>query len=273
MYIGSSLNIRRRITTHKNLLSKEKHHSYKLQRAYNKYGIDNFTFEILEEVFFTDSYSKELRIEYIECLEEFYINKYNSCKRGYNILDKTGTVKNTFTRESIKRGIETRRKNGSYARSIETRRKVSEALKNNKVFQDKLKENALKRRHLIYQYDLDGNFIKEWLSAQEASDSLKISISLIRKNICGKNKRCKQYIFTKTNKEKVKSYSEERENFPKPKSKYIKMYDSATQELLHIYDNAKCCADDLCLKYNTLMGYISRPPKYIKYRLEYGEKH
>ena len=47
-YIGSSINLHNRKSRHFKDLSKNKHHSIILQRAVNKYGIDNFTFEIIE---------------------------------------------------------------------------------------------------------------------------------------------------------------------------------------------------------------------------------
>lgn len=47
-YIGSSCNIRKRIGVHLRELKKGKHHSKILQRAYDKYTIDNFIFYIIE---------------------------------------------------------------------------------------------------------------------------------------------------------------------------------------------------------------------------------
>jgi group I intron endonuclease len=48
-YIGSTRNsFRVRIKKHRNDLENNKHHSPKLQRAYNKYGADNFEVTILE---------------------------------------------------------------------------------------------------------------------------------------------------------------------------------------------------------------------------------
>jgi group I intron endonuclease len=46
-YIGSASNFSKRWRNHKCLLSNNKHHSIHLQRAWNKYGQQNFKFEIL----------------------------------------------------------------------------------------------------------------------------------------------------------------------------------------------------------------------------------
>lgn len=50
VYIGSSKDIYRRWSDHKSSLKRNAHHSYKLQRAWNKYGADNFTFDIIQIV-------------------------------------------------------------------------------------------------------------------------------------------------------------------------------------------------------------------------------
>ena len=47
-YIGSSCDIKNRIRKHFELLKRNKHHSVYLQNAYNKYGRNSFTYEILE---------------------------------------------------------------------------------------------------------------------------------------------------------------------------------------------------------------------------------
>lgn len=49
-YIGSSKNIKKRISTHKTQLRKQAHPNIILQRAWNKYGESGFVFEIVEEV-------------------------------------------------------------------------------------------------------------------------------------------------------------------------------------------------------------------------------
>jgi group I intron endonuclease len=48
IYVGSSSNLRKRILTHINKLRKNIHDNAHLQKAYNKYGEENFVFEIVE---------------------------------------------------------------------------------------------------------------------------------------------------------------------------------------------------------------------------------
>jgi hypothetical protein len=79
VYIGGTLNLRERIINHVSELKHHKHHSIHLQRAFDKYGIDAFYFEILE---ICDSNWK-----IIGEIEQKYINSHIKTfhKTTYNI--------------------------------------------------------------------------------------------------------------------------------------------------------------------------------------------
>lgn len=76
-YIGQSKNISKRWKNHKNSAynPNEKSYNYPLYRAFRKYGLENFSFEILEECSIKDLNQKE----------KYYINKFNSFFNGYNL--------------------------------------------------------------------------------------------------------------------------------------------------------------------------------------------
>ena len=81
VYIGQSNNIQQRWYEHKNLFKKKdrKEYNYPLYKAMRKYGIKNFSFEILEEC----------EIEKLNMYERRYIFIYNSYTKfnksnGYN---------------------------------------------------------------------------------------------------------------------------------------------------------------------------------------------
>lgn len=75
-YIGQSVNINERFTSHKWYLKNNRHVNIKLQRAWNKYGEDNFKFEIIEEC------NKEV----INEREIYFIKHFNACSsKGYNL--------------------------------------------------------------------------------------------------------------------------------------------------------------------------------------------
>ena len=75
-YIGQSKNYKSRIKGHIYQLNKNKHDNPHLQYAWNKYGADNFKFELIDK---GENYNE---------LEKHYIQKYNSdnANYGYNIL-------------------------------------------------------------------------------------------------------------------------------------------------------------------------------------------
>lgn len=92
-YIGSSCNLKQRKNTHFRSLRKGTHHSIILQRAVNKYGIDNFIFEIIENC------KKEKLIE----KEQYYFDLLYPL---YNIAKKAGStigIKNTDEQKNKKR--------------------------------------------------------------------------------------------------------------------------------------------------------------------------
>lgn len=79
VYIGSSKNIRHRWAVHLHELKNNKHHSIRLQRSFNKYGVDSFEFVVIEYC----------ELDKLLQLEVDYINEYNSClpENGYNMVE------------------------------------------------------------------------------------------------------------------------------------------------------------------------------------------
>lgn len=83
-YIGkTSWNINKRFGKHISSLKYNKHYSKNLQEDFNKYGMDNFEFFILDEFTFTD---KKLLNEVLLDMEKFYINLWDTENdmKGYN---------------------------------------------------------------------------------------------------------------------------------------------------------------------------------------------
>ena len=75
-YVGSAKNIKRRFAEHKRDLNGQKHHNIVLQRSWNKYGEQSFSFDMIEEC------DEERRIE----REQWYLdnekNLYNIAKEA-----------------------------------------------------------------------------------------------------------------------------------------------------------------------------------------------
>lgn len=73
-YIGSSKDLKMRKRVHFALLRDKKHSNPHLQRAYDKYGVENFSFEILEIG----------EIDDLKVLEKEWLIYFDSYKNGYN---------------------------------------------------------------------------------------------------------------------------------------------------------------------------------------------
>jgi group I intron endonuclease len=112
VYIGSTLKTKgthkkdvgfnARWKRHLSLLSKNKHHSIKLQNAYKKHGIQNMFFEIIETLDGEDCLLKE----------QFWIDKYDSYKNGYNCCPAAGSrLGSVWKAESKKKVCKTKKQN------------------------------------------------------------------------------------------------------------------------------------------------------------------
>jgi group I intron endonuclease len=82
VYIGQSINLKHRLNEHKSNLLRGVHNNKHLQKAFNKYGKEEFTFDILE-ILSKENYNKTK----LDLLEIEYIAKFesNNRRKGFNI--------------------------------------------------------------------------------------------------------------------------------------------------------------------------------------------
>lgn len=118
VYIGQSINIYARWKDHVHSLNRNDSRCILLQRAWNKYGEENFSFEILELC--PENMLDEVEIKYIEL--------YDSCNNGYNI--ESGGNANKHLSEETKQKL--RESHLGKTMSDETKKKMSESRKGNK---------------------------------------------------------------------------------------------------------------------------------------------
>ena len=111
-YVGGTINFSQRKSSHLNKLNKNKHHSRKMQRAWDKYGKDSFEFIVLEKVKDVDKLT-DTEQKWIDSLDSYH-NGYNgqSLAGWYPIAEKNGM----YGKESPNKGkkSKTRRKIVSY---------------------------------------------------------------------------------------------------------------------------------------------------------------
>lgn len=91
-YIGQSINVEKRINRHKHDLINNTHVNRHLQRAWNRYSEDNFSFKVLELCSKEELDEKEIE----------YIKKYDTFKNGYN-MDTGGTNGRVISDETRKK--------------------------------------------------------------------------------------------------------------------------------------------------------------------------
>lgn len=90
IYIGSASNISKRISNHKKYLRLNSHSNSHLQRAWNKYKEKNFEFLIIE-------ITNNLLLK-----EQYWIDEFDSFKKGYNLVPKAGSSRGRFISEDEK---------------------------------------------------------------------------------------------------------------------------------------------------------------------------
>ena len=85
-YIGSSIGIQTRWWNHLVDLRQNKHENSHLQNSFNKYGEENFCFQIIEELYFEEK-DKIKMVSYVRALEQIYLDYYKSYNPqiGYNL--------------------------------------------------------------------------------------------------------------------------------------------------------------------------------------------
>lgn len=205
IYIGYTKNFYARKHSHFSALNHNRHYNYFLQKSYNKYGKDNFIFEVLVEC---DT------IEILPSIENYWCNILNThnMKYGYNIAFTNPTGYNQYSKESrlkLSKAL-TGRKHTELSKqrmsesakgrifSEETLDKISKSMKgkntgkrgkrDSKIIEQTKNTWILKYQNgyknllqkPVLQYDLEGNFIKEWESSGIAAKTLNINKKAIQ---------------------------------------------------------------------------------------------
>lgn len=163
IYIGSAVDFKRRISVHRHHLLKKTHHNILLQNHVNKYGIESICFDVLE---FDCANLIPMEQHYIDLLNPFFnirriahnmtgTKRTPEQKAKMSLIQKEN-VKSNFnflSNETREKGLKTRRENGPYIRTQETRDKISKSTKGIKKMSDESKEKiriaSTGRRHTL----------------------------------------------------------------------------------------------------------------------------
>ena len=187
-YIGQSQNLYKRFLDYK-----KGRFSPHLKKSVEKYGIDNFRVEVIEQ---------NILFENLNEKEQFWIDYYESFKeeKGYNICKIAGTTRGLKKSEKEKEEMSKRAKNRigdknpfyNKKHTEETKRKIGLKNSDKKLSEEHInkfcKKGAESCKKKVIQLTLDDNYIKTWDSIIEASISLHIPAPSISKVVHNKRK-------------------------------------------------------------------------------------
>jgi group I intron endonuclease len=95
VYVGSAVSIPHRWREHKRSLNRNRHHSQKLQRAWNKYGAEAFSFSVIEEVDASEN---------LLAREQHWLDATDAARTGFNMTPTAGSLLgHRFSDETKKR--------------------------------------------------------------------------------------------------------------------------------------------------------------------------
>ena len=174
-YIGQTTNeVNRRRTW---FCMKRRYAGYTIEKARQKYGPENFKYEVLfKQVFSTF----EEAMEMLDKMEVYYIGLYDTLNNGYN-----NTVGGLFPEKGIQTKLGDRLVNKEAAIHRADKRRYHEHHTREEINQLR-KETNRKRGYWqkIFQFDLEGNFLHEFSSAGEAVEWLKKGSTMNIKRAC-----------------------------------------------------------------------------------------
>lgn len=192
-YIGSSVNLYRRISQHKTHLLQGTHFSKHLQNHVNKYGISCIEVKIIFEP------DISIAKEDLRKIEQIYLDAYWG-RNCFNTSKEVDNVKEYSTKKKCKNGIKNAWKNdfermmkSIYPNTIKARaalkekhkgyypwligRIQSEEERHKRSIITKSKGRNTHVMKKIYQYSLEGNFIKEFDCITDAARTFGKKIS------------------------------------------------------------------------------------------------
>ncbi len=187
-YVGQSDNLERRFRHHKNELRGNRHHNQHMQRAWNKYGEENFSFDVVEKCF----------LDELDVREVYWISKLDSLKTGYNQNEGGGSNRGWIPSEETRQKMRENHadmsgeNNPMYGKSSYDL--MSDETKKNKIEtlrKRMLESNPFKgRQHTAETKQIQSKIRKDWLekngNPMTGTKKSPEEIELMRKRMLGK---------------------------------------------------------------------------------------
>lgn len=246
--------------------SATKRHSA-IHNAMLKYGIENFHVELIEDC----------PIEQMDEREMYWIEQYDSFRNGYNrtvggekgvLIDEDEIIALWNDGYSVK---------DIHLKTNHDKHIIKEILLERGITRDELKDRrntvaGMKRRLPVYQYDRDGNFIREFTSIFDAADAYGTSHWNIRNSVFGNHKTACGYQWSTQKHDNIGAAR--KQSFPGGRKAvyiysadgdYIRSYSSMKEAAHAIGRNCPVCIRNACRGvYPLYKGYQWRFEKHDK---------
>lgn len=146
LYVGFSLDILYRFKNHKYKLRRGIHHSCSLQNAWNKYGEENFDFEVLEEC----------EERFLASQEHYWVNMLRcySTENGYN-------EKPTDPNGRLRMSEQAKQKLSALKKGVKLSQETKDRMKNASMVRDKPSQ-ATRDKQSYAAKNRIRNFIEVW---------------------------------------------------------------------------------------------------------------
>ena len=210
-YIGQSTNIQIRWNQHLKTFKNNEYPHLKIYQAFKNYGIENFSFEVIEQCTMND----------LDEREKYWIKYYNSYNSGYNMTPGgTGGDVKRYDAEKIQKlwdeGYRVEDIKEMIGCSISTIHSKLQGYKDfnyansklrnfNYAQQHKQNTQSVSLRTPIYQYELTGKYIREFNSVKEAAAIFNKQPDNISMVLSGKRKTAFGYFWSREKKDYMPS--------------------------------------------------------------------
>ena len=263
VYIGQSVDIQYRFRNHKSESFNPKSNAYDtaIHRAIRKYGVDNFSFEIVEEC----------EQDQLRAREIYWINYYHSFGEGYNLTsggEGVSTIDIKRVRKlwddelSIKEiSVIMNCQQHTIIRILESYDKYN---RKESYRRGRIKVGEKLSRPIV-QYDKNGSLIQRYISITEAAKVTGINHSCISEALCGGQASAGGYQWIYEGENPPGVYNTKSSNEKKPvlqfdkQGNFITEYDSVSSAvcavgLKNVRSVSRCCDN----KQQTAGGYYWR---------------
>lgn len=204
IYIGQTSNVKQRFIDHKKNGRNipERFLKTELYLDLNKYGVENFNFDIIEEC----------ENELADDKERYWIKELKAKEKGYNASSEPHPMHDKDVAkihgEKLRQWNNKMWQDEDYRRMVTERtrkhsKKMWETPEKYKMTIEALKKHSDSIKKTVYQYSKDGDYIDVHNGVREAERSTGVDSRSISKNALGQRKSAGGYVWSYEPKEKV----------------------------------------------------------------------